>query len=832
MNPFEPERAAGPPRAQSPPSPPPAASEEPGEAASPPSAEVGPTDPGEPSTQGDDGPEDRPGAEPASDDTSTWPWFGPTDSIPPHPAPPPAPEPARAPAPSADTGAATAPRSDQDAPPHGNDRPVAWGVLVRHDPDRTGERPAAKVPPSAPTASPREAGTPTPPSPVEPASQQPAAPDVKRDPDPDVDGRATAEAPPPAPGADAGSEPKPVADADKDRKAAAEAPPPDRSAPARGDEPPTVSRSGQLPPPRQGEPPAVPWDVLPPPGRGRDVTPKAAAADRPPAGAWGAPPGQDGQAPAAAWGAPPQAQGGQSPTAWSAPPQAPGGPPPGWGAPPRPPEGPMPSVWDVAPIRPEEQAPRQAPSGNGAGAPAQWGVVAPPAQPGWQAPPPGWGLPGPSTRRSGGRRGLLLVGGSIALVVALLLVGLVARPRGAPAPARRPQAGRATNATQFDPQAAANRILSARARAILAKDKAGFLAAIDRRRTAFYLSQSRLFDNLATVPFQDFNYRLVDPQDDLASANVRHRYAPARVYLPEAEARYRFRGHDGSPVLSRFYYTFVQTPVGWRIAAQGEAKPTGVDDVEIWDAGPLRTAVTQRTLVVYHPGNRLLAERMLRAAERAYAQIDTSWSGPWEHRVVILVPHDQNEAQRLVGGTNLSKVAAVASSSIEAGPVERVLGNRVVVNTSNIANYDNLNLQVVTTHEMTHVATRTLGSGEPLYLVEGFADYTALRPIAQPLTVTRPALAKKVAQGRFNGQLPSDDAFRAVDAAAAYDEASSFCLWVATTFGNARLQALFRAFAGSQKPTLAQQDAHFQQVLGMPLRTARARWAAWVQRQL
>jgi hypothetical protein len=224
---------------------------------------------------------------------------------------------------------------------------------------------------------------------------------------------------------------------------------------------------------------------------------------------------------------------------------------------------------------------------------------------------------------------------------------------------------------------------------------------------------------------------------------------------------------------------------------------------------------------------------MLLAAERAYAQIDASWSGRWEHRVVILVPHDQNEAQRLVGGTNLSKVAAVASSSIEAGSVERVLGNRVVVNTSNIANYDSLNLQVVTTHEMTHVATRTLGSGEPLYLVEGFADYTALRPIAQPLSVTRPALARKVTQGHFDRLLPSDDAFRASgDAAAAYDEASSFCLWVATTYGNPRLQALFRAFASSQKPSFAQQDSHFQQLLGIPLRTAEARWAAWVQRQL
>jgi hypothetical protein len=200
--------------------------------------------------------------------------------------------------------------------------------------------------------------------------------------------------------------------------------------------------------------------------------------------------------------------------------------------------------------------------------------------------------------------------------------------------------------------------------------------------------------------------------------------------------------------------------------------------------------------------------------------------------VVILVPQDQNEAERLVGTADLSKVAAVASSSIEAGAVERVLGNRIVVNTTNINTYDTLNLQVVTTHEMTHVATRRLGSGVPLFMVEGFADYAALRPIDQPLSVTRPALAKEVAQDRFDRALPSDDEFRAADGAEAYDEASSFCLWVATELGPGKLQQLFRSFQGSQKPSSRLQDTRFRQILGMSQRAAEARWAAWVQRQL
>ena len=65
----------------------------------------------------------------------------------------------------------------------------------------------------------------------------------------------------------------------------------------------------------------------------------------------------------------------------------------------------------------------------------------------------------------------------------------------------------------------------------------------------------------------------------------------------------------------------------------------------------------------------------------------------------------------------------MASSSVESGAAERVLGNRIVVNTANVSGYNDLNLQILITHEMTHVATRTLGDGVPLLLVEGFADW-------------------------------------------------------------------------------------------------------------
>jgi hypothetical protein len=374
------------------------------------------------------------------------------------------------------------------------------------------------------------------------------------------------------------------------------------------------------------------------------------------------------------------------------------------------------------------------------------------------------------------------------------------------------------------------RLLARRAKAIVSGDRAAFLGTVDRRRATYYRAQARVFQWMRTVPFSAFAYRVSDP-DNLAGERVRRRYAPDPVYLPQVEARYRFRGQDARPMLSGVSYTFVRARVGWRIAGQGDAR-SAHDDVEIWDAGPVRTLRTARTLVVHHPGSEGLARRVLEAAETAYQQVAATWPRRWEQKAVVLVPRDEAEAERMVGAHDLRRVAALARSSIEPGPAQRILGSRIVVNSDNAAGYDDLNLQIVITHEMTHIATRLLGRGPPLLLVEGFAEYTALRPLPYPLADTRRALAVKVRAGRFDGTLPTEASLRGHDAPVAYDEASSFCLWVAETFGEERLRVLYEAFAGSRKPSAATLDRRFRRVLGLSKATAQSRWAEWIRRRL
>ncbi len=446
--------------------------------------------------------------------------------------------------------------------------------------------------------------------------------------------------------------------------------------------------------------------------------------------------------------------------------------------------------------------------------------------------PPGWGTPIPPTPPPPTRRG----GWIVAVVAGLLVLALVAavlvvRSGGQGGPAQ-PAVGR-RQATTIPPNPITDlpKLLAKRAKAVTDDDRAAFLATVDKRQRTYYRRQATVFARMRTAPFSAFAYRL-DPKDLRSGAKLRRHYRAEQVQLAPVQVRYRFQGQDDSPVLARESFTFVLTGSGWRIAGPGDSRMRRRDDVEIWDSGEVRTARSARTLIVHHPGQGALAQRLLRVADRAYAQVGAAWTGRWERKAVILVPRDQDEAERLVGARDLSRVAAVASSSVESGSAERVLGNRIVVNTDNVVSYNDLNLQILVTHEMTHVATRTLGDGVPLLLVEGFADWAALKPVGFSFESTRPALNQRVDSGRFDGALPRDEEFRGGDAAVAYDEGSAFCLWVANTFGTGKLQALYRKLRGSDPPSSTELDRGFKSVLGISRRTAETRWAAWVRDQL
>src|ERR671910_2074221 len=356
-----------------------------------------------------------------------------------------------------------------------------------------------------------------------------------------------------------------------------------------------------------------------PPVPERPSPPRPAWPPPPPAAPWpGQPPGS----------APPGQQG------WAAPPA-----PTGWGAPPG-------------------QGPPPAPQG-----PPAWAQPPIPPATGW---PPVWGTPTPPPKRRAGRIVAAVAG---LLVVALVAAFLVVRSGDQGEQARQAVGQRPATKLPPDPATDLPKLLAKRAKAVLDDDRAAFLATVDKRQKTYYQGQATLFARMRTAPFSAFAYRL-DPNDLRSGAKLRRHYRADQVQLAPVQVRYRFEGQDSSPVLARESFAFVLTGSGWRIAGDGDSRVRGRDDVEIWDSGQVRTARSARTLIVHHPGQEDLAQRLLQAADRAYGQVGAAWTGKWERKAVILVPRDQDEAERLVGARDLSRVAAVASSSVESGSTE------------------------------------------------------------------------------------------------------------------------------------------------------------------
>ena len=135
-------------------------------------------------------------------------------------------------------------------------------------------------------------------------------------------------------------------------------------------------------------------------------------------------------------------------------------------------------------------------------------------------------------------------------------------------------------------------------------------------------------------------------------------------------------------------------------------------------------------------------------------------------------------------------------------------------------------------HELAHVATDAARSGTEPWLVEGFADYVALRDTNLPDGTT---LGRAIAAARRDGvpeDLPAAADFdtRAADLQARYEEAWLACRIIAERLGERGLVSVYDAAAEGVTVKRALAD------LGLPLTevTARlacaARSSGWVSR--
>lgn len=352
-----------------------------------------------------------------------------------------------------------------------------------------------------------------------------------------------------------------------------------------------------------------------------------------------------------------------------------------------------------------------------------------------------------------------------------------------PAPISAPTPGR---------PAEAQRTLDAWSFAVRTHSRTAFEALVSKRDPQFAPTASRIFDNLTESGLTSLTFRLRPLQGDLGAARRALLGADADVH--QVAVRWRVNG-DVAPAEHLLWLTFVTDGSATRIAGttDGPQEPTAQP---IWLLTSLILTRTATTTVLN--GSAGSSQRWLASGDAAVAALLSRLPGDlrvrWNRRLVIEVPATRSAFEKVLGVTpgSYRRIAAVAWPE---GPEPASAPVRIVVNPELARSLDEQTMDVLLTHEATHVATRSATSPAPTWLVEGYADYLAYD--AHPATAAR-AEAELFEDLREHGgprALPDDSKFTAAapDLKRSYAESWLACRYLARRTSPAALGRFYRA---------------------------------------
>ena len=126
--------------------------------------------------------------------------------------------------------------------------------------------------------------------------------------------------------------------------------------------------------------------------------------------------------------------------------------------------------------------------------------------------------------------------------------------------------------------------------------------------------------------------------------------------------------------------------------------------------------------------------------------------------LVVISPRTEAQMAAIVG-QDQDAVAQIAAVTTDIDGDTSTSDPVVVLNPAVFATMDERAAQVVLSHEATHALTPAVGAAAPNWVVEGFADWVALRDDAAPLSVSAGQILADVASGRVPTRLPEDADF-------------------------------------------------------------------------
>lgn len=287
-----------------------------------------------------------------------------------------------------------------------------------------------------------------------------------------------------------------------------------------------------------------------------------------------------------------------------------------------------------------------------------------------------------------------------------------------------------------------------------------------------------LVDNAALIGMTEVSLRYIDESSGVdadgtwsAAVAVTWRYVGFDEAAARTEVTVRFREVGDAVVLDGIGAEELRTPV--------------------WMSGPVQVRRTPRTLVVVADQALPLA-RFAALTARAVPVVSRVLPD-WRPRLVVEVPSDGTALERALGvdpGYYAQIAAVTGSSDGSTAPGSPV---HVYVNPDVFDGLGPRGQEVVIDHEATHVAGNGPSSRAPTWLIEGFADFVALRDTDLPLSKTAGQIATQVRRNGAPDALPGPADFdpNRPHLGAVYESAWLACVTLAERGGAAALTRFY-----------------------------------------
>ena len=288
--------------------------------------------------------------------------------------------------------------------------------------------------------------------------------------------------------------------------------------------------------------------------------------------------------------------------------------------------------------------------------------------------------------------------------------------------------------------------------------------------------------NARAARVTDFSLRYVDTEGAYADG----------AWHATADAAWRFAGFDPAPATAEVLVSLQDD--GDRVAVTGIGGGGRISP--LWMSGPLQVRRSADTLVLVE-GSAREARDVARRAEAAVPVVRRVLP-TWQRGLVVEVPASVDALDRTLDADpgTYDQIAAVTTSA--DGQLTPQSPVHVFVNPDVYDGLRPTGAQVVMSHEATHVATGAFLSTMPLWILEGFADYVALRDVDLPVARSASQIIAEVRKDGAPRSLPSADDFgtRTPDLGATYESAWLANRLLAQDGGQAALVRFYRDVDG------------------------------------